>query len=87
MPAHSAICAIASFVAGIIACVGLLFMAKPLAELALKFSPAGQFSLMVLGLCALSSLAGKSQVKAFLMTTLGLILSMLMGGAAQKKAA
>ena len=70
-----AICAIASFVAGIIACVGLLFMAKPLAELALKFSPAGQFSLMVLGLCALSSLAGKSQVKAFLMTTLGLILS------------
>ena len=70
-----AICAIASFVAGIIACVGLLFMAKPLAELALKFSPAGQFSLMILGLCALSSLAGKSQVKAFIMTTLGLILS------------
>ena len=51
------------------------YLAKPLAELALKFSPAGQFSLMVLGLCALSSLAGKSQVKAFLMTTLGLILS------------
>ena len=70
-----AICAIASFVAGIIACIGLLFMAKPLAEVALKFSPAGQFSLMILGLCALSSLAGKSQVKAFIMTILGLILS------------
>ena len=72
-----AICAIASFVAGIIACIGLLFMAKPLAEVALKFSPAGQFSLMMLGLCALSSLAGKSQIKAFIMTTLGLILAMV----------
>ena len=70
-----AICAIASFVAGIIATVGLLFMAKPLAEVALKFGPADQFSLMILGLCALSSLAGKSQVKAFIMTILGLILS------------
>lgn len=70
-----AICAIASFVAGLIACIGLLFMAKPLAEVALKFGPAGQFSLMILGLCALSSLAGKSMVKAFIMTTLGLILS------------
>ena len=70
-----AICAIASFVAGLIATIGLLFMAKPLAEMALKFSPAGQFSLMILGLCALSSLAGKSVVKAFIMTTSGLILS------------
>ena len=30
---------------------------------------------MILGLCALSSLAGKSQIKAFIMTALGLILS------------
>ncbi|MBP2637881.1 MAG: transporter [Firmicutes bacterium] len=70
-----AICAIGSFVAGIIACVGLIFLAVPLAEFALKFSPAGQFSLMILGLCALSSLAGKSVIKAFIMTTFGLILS------------
>ncbi len=72
-----AICAIGSFVAGIIACIGLLFMAKPLAEIALKFSPAGQFSLMILGLCALSSLAGKSVIKAFIMTTIGLLVSMV----------
>lgn len=72
-----AICAIGSFVAGIIACIGLVFLAVPLSEFALKFSPAGQFSLMILGLCALSSLAGKSQIKAFMMTTLGLILSMV----------
>lgn len=70
-----AICAIGSFVAGVIACIGLLFLAKPLAEIALKFSPAAQFSLMILGLCALSSLAGKSQVKAFIMMILGLILA------------
>jgi putative tricarboxylic transport membrane protein len=70
-----AICAIASFVAGLIACVGLIFLALPLAELALKFGPAAQFSLMILGLCALSSLAAKSQLKAFLMTLCGLILS------------
>ena len=72
-----AICAIGSFVAGIIAVIGLVFMAVPLSEFALKFSPAGQFSLMILGLCALSSLAGKSVIKAFMMTSLGLILSMV----------
>jgi putative tricarboxylic transport membrane protein len=70
-----AICAIGSFVAGIISCIGLVFMAVPLAEFALKFSPAGQFSLMILGLCALSSLAGKSVIKAFIMTTVGLLLA------------
>jgi putative tricarboxylic transport membrane protein len=70
-----AICAIASFVAGIIAVVGLLLMAQPLADAALKIGPAAQFSLMILGLCALSSLAGKSQIKAFLMMLCGLILS------------
>lgn len=70
-----AICAIASFVAGIISIIGLVFLANPLAELALKIGPAAQFSLMILGLCALSSLAGKSQIKAFIMTILGLILA------------
>ena len=70
-----AICAIGSFVAGIISCIGLVFMAVPLSEFALKFSPAGQFSLMILGLCALSSLSGKSVIKSFIMTTFGLILS------------
>lgn len=66
---------ISSNTAGLIACMGLLLMAKPLAEVALRFGPAGQFSLMILGLCALSSLAGKSQIKAFIMTVLGLILA------------
>lgn len=72
-----AICAIASFVAGLIALVGLIFMALPLAELALVFGPAAQFALMMLALCALSSLAAKSQLKAFIMTLSGLILAMV----------
>lgn len=70
-----AICAIGSFVAGLIACLGLVFMANPLAKAALKFGPAAQFSLMIFALCSLSSLAGKSQLKAFIMTILGLILA------------
>ncbi len=70
-----AISAIGSFVAGLISLVGLIFLAQPLANVALKFSPADEFSLMVLGLCALSGLAGKSVTKALIMTTLGLFLS------------
>ncbi|QQE74502.1 tripartite tricarboxylate transporter permease [Brevibacillus composti] len=69
-----AISAIGSFVAGIFSLVGLIFLAKPLSELALQFGPAEYFSLMVLGLCAVSGLAGKSMTKAFLMTVLGLLL-------------
>lgn len=70
-----AIAAIGSFVAGLIALIGLIFLATPLANVALKFSPADEFSIMILGLSALSGLAGKSVTKALIMTTLGLFLS------------
>ena len=70
-----AICAIGSFVAGLISVIGLLFLAKPLADVALKFGPMALFSMMLLGLCALSGLAGKSVYKSLIMTTIGLILS------------
>lgn len=69
------IAAIGSFVAGIISLVGLVLMAKPLSEMALKFGPAEYFSLMILGLCAVSGLAGKSMTKALMMTVLGLLLA------------
>jgi len=62
-------------VAGLISVIGLLFLAKPLSEVALKFGPMALFSMMLLGLCALSGLAGKSVYKSLIMTTLGLILS------------
>lgn len=69
-----AIAAIGSFVAGIIALLGLIFLAMPLSELALQFGPAEYFSLMLLGLCAVSGLGGKSMTKALLMTVFGLAL-------------
>lgn len=69
------ISAIGSFAAGIISLIGLIFLAQPLSKVALKFSPADEFSLMVLGLCAISGLAGKSITKALMMTVLGLFLA------------
>ncbi|RNB83661.1 tripartite tricarboxylate transporter permease [Brevibacillus nitrificans] len=70
-----AIAAIGSFVAGIVSLVGLVFLAEPLSNVALKLSPADEFSLMILGLCALSGLAGKSVTKALIMTVFGLLLA------------
>ncbi len=69
-----AISAIGSFCAGIIALIGLILLAKPLSSVALKFGPAEYFSLMLLGLAAVSGLAGKSITKALIMTVLGLML-------------
>ncbi|WP_201318125.1 tripartite tricarboxylate transporter permease [Paenibacillus sp. EPM92] len=69
------ISAIGSFVAGIISLIGLVILAEPLSNLALKLGPAEHFSLMILGLSALSGLAGKSVTKALIMTTLGLLLA------------
>ncbi|MGN7454372.1 tripartite tricarboxylate transporter permease [Paenibacillus pasadenensis] len=69
------IAAIGSFVAGIVALVALVLLAKPLSEVAIKFGPAEYFSLMLLGLAAVSGLAGKSMTKALIMTVLGLLLA------------
>ncbi|EKN67893.1 tripartite tricarboxylate transporter permease [Schinkia azotoformans] len=70
-----AIAAIGSFVAGIVALVGLVILAEPLSNVALSFGPAEYFSLMILGLCAVSGLAGKSMTKALIMTVVGLLLA------------
>lgn len=69
------ISAIGSFVAGIVSLIGLALLAEPLSEVALMFGPAEYFSLMILGLCAVSGLAGKSMTKALLMTVVGLLLA------------
>jgi putative tricarboxylic transport membrane protein len=69
-----AISAIGSFVAGIVSLIGLIILAKPLSEVAIKFGPAEYFSLMVLGLLAVSGLVGKSMTKALMMLVLGLML-------------
>ncbi|MEW9670529.1 tripartite tricarboxylate transporter permease [Ammoniphilus sp. 3BR4] len=69
------IAAIGSFAAGIVSLVGMVLLADPLSELALSFGPAEYFSLMILGLCAVSGLAGKSMTKALIMTVMGLLLA------------
>jgi putative tricarboxylic transport membrane protein len=69
-----AISAIGSFVAGIASLIGLILLAKPLSMLAIKFGPAEYFSLMVLGLLAVSGLVGKSMTKALMMLIVGLML-------------
>lgn len=69
-----AIAAIGSFVAGIVSLIGLVLLAQPLSKIAINFGPADYFSLMLLGLAAVSGLAGKSVTKALIMTVVGLML-------------
>ncbi|MCM3162138.1 tripartite tricarboxylate transporter permease [Metabacillus litoralis] len=69
------IAAIGSFFAGIVALIGLTILAEPLSSVALSFGPAEYFSLMILGLCAVSGLAGKSRTKALIMTVVGLLIA------------
>jgi putative tricarboxylic transport membrane protein len=71
------IAAIGSFIGGTVATLGLCIAAPPLARLALNFGPPEFFSLMVLGLCFLMGLAGKSVVKALMMGVVGMILGLV----------
>jgi len=71
------ISAIGSFVAGCIATLVVAYFAPPLAEVALKFSPAEYFSLMVFGLVAAIVLARGSLLKAIAMVCLGILLGMM----------
>src|ERR1043165_2495673 len=66
------IAAIASFVAGTVGVLGLIFVAPPLARFALAFSSPEYFALMALGLAMVVLLAGHSMVKALLAMLVGL---------------
>src|ERR671924_103793 len=69
--------AISSFIAGCIATLLIAYFAPPLAEIALKFSPAEYFSLMVLGLIAAVVLARGSLIKAIAMVCFGILLGLI----------
>jgi len=71
------IAAIGSFIAGCIATLVIAYFAPPLAELALKFSPAEYFSLMVFGLIAAVVLARGSLMKAIAMVCFGILLGLV----------
>lgn len=66
------ISAIGSFIAGTIGVIGLMLLAPPLAEMALKFGPPEYFSLMILGLTILTFLSGGAMWNALLMASFGL---------------
>jgi putative tricarboxylic transport membrane protein len=72
-----AIAAIASFFAGTIATIIIAVASVPLSVLALKFTAAEYFSLMVLGLTGSIALAHGSAVKAIAMVLLGLLLGLV----------
>jgi len=66
--------AIASFVAGTLGTGLLMAVAPPLADWALSFGPPEYFSLVLLGLTIIVSLAGESVMKGLLSGALGLLL-------------
>jgi putative tricarboxylic transport membrane protein len=68
------IAAFGSFIAGTIGVIGLMLIAPPLAEMALKFGPPEYFSLMIMGLTVLTFLASGPMWKALLMAAFGLFL-------------
>jgi len=68
------IAAFGSFIGGTISLVGLMLVAPPLAEAALKFGPPEYFALMVLGMTTLIYLASGSIPKALMMAVVGIIL-------------
>jgi putative tricarboxylic transport membrane protein len=72
-----AMAAIGSFVGGTIATMGLVLVALPLSQIALKFGPPEFFCLMVLGLSLVTGLAGSSLVRALMSAVIGLLIAMV----------
>ncbi len=69
-----AIAAVASFVAGTVAVIGLTLIAPPLVSVSLSFGPPEFFALMFLGLSMVSYLSGNSIVRGLMMAVFGLML-------------
>jgi len=72
-----AIAAVGSFIAGTLSIVGLMLLAPPLAEFALRFGPAENFALMVLGLLVLAYMSSGPMTRSLTMAALGLLLGMV----------
>jgi putative tricarboxylic transport membrane protein len=71
------IAAVGSYVAGTVSVVGLMLLAPPLAEFALRFGPPEYLALLLLGLLVLAYMSSGSMVKALAMAALGLLLGMV----------
>lgn len=71
------IAAFGSFIAGTLSVIGLMLIAPPLAEIAIKFGPPEYVSLMCFGLTILIYLASGSMIKALMMALFGIIIGCL----------
>lgn len=69
------ISAFASFIAGTLGVIGLMFLAPPLARVALGFGPPEIFALVFLAFALVGYLARGSMARALLMAVLGLLLA------------
>jgi putative tricarboxylic transport membrane protein len=72
-----AIAAVGSYVAGTVSVVGLMLLAPPLANFALRFGPPEYVALLLLGLLVLAYMSGGSVPKSLAMAALGLLLGMI----------
>ena len=71
-----AMSAIASFIGGLLATIFMIFLAGPLAKLAIKFGPAQYLMLYLFALSATASMSGEGKVlKGFVAMFLGLLIS------------
>ena len=68
------ISAIGSWVGGTLSIIGLMLVAKPLANAALSFGPPEYFALMCTGLIILTYLTQGSMIKALMMALVGILL-------------
>lgn len=65
----------ASVTGGIIGTIILLMMAQPLSRIALRFGPPEYFGLMLLSLCLIAGISGKSLLKGLISAAIGLLLT------------
>lgn len=72
-----AISAIASFIGGLLASIAFVFLALPLARIALMFGPPEYFALMVLALTATASMSEGKVIKGLLSMLIGLMISVV----------
>lgn len=66
-----------SFIGTLLSIVALIFIAPPLADFALQFSPTEYFALALFSLTMIGTLAGKSLAKGIMVGLLGMVLGMV----------
>lgn len=72
-----AISAMSSFFAAIISLIGLMALAAPIAAFALRFGPAENLAIILLGLTTIVSFAGENMLRGIIMAAVGLLISMV----------